>query len=167
MAHTNDNYLYLMSNLAFSSFLQFNRIKCPKKREEKCSFHGTNYASNYISSKVLALNEILMSWWNNVHDFWQGGALRSEQWRSKVDSLLVVIAVDSFRGGLVSDERSMLQQKEPAATSADLQLAALRALLASFLSYARVRPPFLAQGLELFRRGMMYGNLALIIAFFI
>ena len=50
----------------------------------------------------------------------------------------------------------------PLQSSADLQPAALHALLAS----ARVRPPFLAQGLELFHRGMMYNNLAIIIAFF-
>lgn len=54
----------------------------------------------------------------------------------------------------------------PLQSSADLQPAALHALLASFLSYARVRPPFLAQGLELFHRGMMYNNLAIIFAFF-
>ncbi|XP_020226610.1 proline-, glutamic acid- and leucine-rich protein 1 [Cajanus cajan] len=81
------------------------------------------------------------------------GALKSEPWRSKVDSLLIVVAMDSFKEGPVSEETSMFQQKEPAATATDLQLAALRALLVSFLSFARVRPPYLAQGLELFRRG--------------
>ncbi|TKY64039.1 Proline-, glutamic acid- and leucine-rich protein 1 [Spatholobus suberectus] len=81
------------------------------------------------------------------------GSLKSEPWRSKVDGLLIVIAMDSFKEGSVSEETSVFQQKEPAATATDLQLAALRALLVSFLSFARVRPPYLAQGLELFRRG--------------
>ncbi|KAH1204680.1 hypothetical protein GmHk_16G045570 [Glycine max] len=81
------------------------------------------------------------------------GALKSEPWRSKVDSLLIVTAMDSFKEGSVGEERSVFQQKEPAATTTDLQLAALRALLVSFLSFARVRPPYLAQGLELFRKG--------------
>ncbi|XP_057454758.1 uncharacterized protein LOC130746223 [Lotus japonicus] len=81
------------------------------------------------------------------------GALRSERWRQKVDSLLMDIANDSFKEGPSSEEISVLQQKDPAATAADLQLAALRALLASFLSFARVRPPYISQGLGLFRRG--------------
>ncbi|CAJ1950342.1 unnamed protein product [Sphenostylis stenocarpa] len=81
------------------------------------------------------------------------GALKSEPWRSKVDSLLIVIAMDSFKEGTVGEELSVVQLKEPAANVSDLQLAALRALLVSFLSFARVRPPHLSQGLELFCRG--------------
>ncbi|KOM29475.1 hypothetical protein LR48_Vigan707s000700 [Vigna angularis] len=81
------------------------------------------------------------------------GALKSEPWRSKIDSLLIVIATDSFKEGTVGEEFSVLHLKEPAATATDLQLAALRALLASFLSFARGRPPYLSEGLELFRRG--------------
>lgn len=83
--------------------------------------------------------------------FLQAGALKSEQWRSKVDSLLIAIAMDSFREGSSSEEINVFQKKDPAATATDLQLAALRALLASFLSASR--PPYLSQGLELFRRG--------------
>ncbi|KAI5421942.1 uncharacterized protein LOC127076040 [Lathyrus oleraceus] len=79
------------------------------------------------------------------------GSLKSEQWRSKVDSLLIAIAMDSFREGSPSEEINVFQKKDPAATATDLQLAALRALLASFLSASR--PPYLSQGLELFRRG--------------
>ncbi|KAK8464934.1 hypothetical protein PHAVU_010G110700 [Phaseolus vulgaris] len=73
------------------------------------------------------------------------GALKSAPWRSKLDSLLIVIATDSFKEGTVSEE--------PAATVTDLQLAALRTLQASFLSFIRERPPYFSQGLELFRRG--------------
>ncbi|CAK8565723.1 unnamed protein product [Lathyrus sativus] len=79
------------------------------------------------------------------------GALKSEQLRSKVDSLLIAIAMDSFREGSSNEEINVFQKKDPAATATDLQLAALRALLASFLSASR--PPYLSQGLELFRRG--------------
>ncbi|XP_054782136.1 uncharacterized protein LOC129289400 isoform X2 [Prosopis cineraria] len=81
------------------------------------------------------------------------GSLKSEQWRSKVDNLLIVIAVDSFKEGWVREEVAMSQKTLPSATFADLQLAALRALLASFLSISRAPPPYLAQGLELFHRG--------------
>ena len=58
---------------------------------------------------------------------------------------MIVIATDSFKEGTVSEE--------PTATVTDLQLAALRALLASFLSFIQERPPYFSQGLELFRRG--------------
>ncbi|KAF7801450.1 proline-, glutamic acid- and leucine-rich protein 1 [Senna tora] len=81
------------------------------------------------------------------------GGLRSEKWKSKVDDLLIVIAIDSFEEGWANEEITMFGRKESDATSADLQLAALRALLASFLSFSQARPPHLAQGLELFRRG--------------
>ncbi|RDX78305.1 hypothetical protein CR513_41444, partial [Mucuna pruriens] len=81
------------------------------------------------------------------------GALKFEPWRSKVDSLLIVIAMDSFKEGSVSRETSVFQQKEPAATALDLQHAALPAILVPFLSFARVQPPCLAQGLEIFCRG--------------
>jgi hypothetical protein len=59
--------------------------------------------------------------------------------------------MDSFREGSSSEEINGFQKKDPAATAADFQHAALRALLASFLSVSR--PPYLSQGLELFRRG--------------
>lgn len=86
------------------------------------------------------------------YNFWQAGGLRSEKWRSEVDDLLIAIAVDSFEEGF-NEEISMFGKKESAATSADFQLAALRALLASFLSFSQTRPPHLSQGLELFHRG--------------
>jgi hypothetical protein len=101
--------------------------------------------------EIIILFSILNGLHNSFINFLQAGALKSEQWRSKVDSLLIVIAMDSFREGSSSEEINGFQKKDPAATAADLQLAALRALLASFLSVSR--PPYLSQGLELFRRG--------------
>ncbi|KAF8390224.1 hypothetical protein HHK36_024749 [Tetracentron sinense] len=83
-----------------------------------------------------------------------GGALRSECWRSNVDLLLVTVATNACDGGWVIEEKSTFAlSDEPTSTRADFQLAALCALLASLLSPTRVRPPYLSQGLELFRRG--------------
>ncbi|EEF41201.1 conserved hypothetical protein [Ricinus communis] len=82
-----------------------------------------------------------------------GGALKSESWRSKVEKLLITLAADSCKGGWSSEERTAFLPNGVASTYADLQLAVLRALLASLLSPSRVRPPHLAQSLELFHRG--------------
>jgi hypothetical protein len=89
----------------------------------------------------------------NVLYFSQGGALRSEHWQSNVDVLLIMTATNSLEVGWVSEEKSIFQFNEPTTIWVDFELAALRALLASLLSSVRVRPPYLAQGLELFRRG--------------
>ncbi|KAJ0988331.1 hypothetical protein J5N97_006687 [Dioscorea zingiberensis] len=81
-----------------------------------------------------------------------GGSLRSEFWRSDVDFLLITVATNACDAGWASEEKLALPS-EPASSLADYQLAALEALLASLLSTAHVRPPYLSQGLELFRRG--------------
>ncbi|GAB4836284.1 hypothetical protein Ancab_001200 [Ancistrocladus abbreviatus] len=83
-----------------------------------------------------------------------GGASGSDSWRSSVDNLLITVAMDTCRMGLVLDEEnSLLLNYVPKATWADLQLAALRALLASLLAPSRARPPHLSISLDLFRRG--------------
>lgn len=82
-----------------------------------------------------------------------GGALRSESWRSNVDHLLITTATNSLKGRSSSEEKNIFQPNEPTAAWVDFQLTALRALLASLLSSVHVRPPYLAQGLELFRKG--------------
>ncbi|KAM3732952.1 hypothetical protein ACB098_11G097400 [Castanea mollissima] len=82
-----------------------------------------------------------------------GGALRSESWRSDVDLLLIKTATNSLKWGWASEEKNIFQQNEPTGIWVDFQLAALRALLSSLLSSVRVRPPYLSQSLELFRRG--------------
>lgn len=81
-----------------------------------------------------------------------GGALRSDSWRRRVDHLLIEVATNAFRMGWTHDGKPFLPQ-EPKVTWEDFQLAALHALLASLLSPAGTRPPYLAQGLELFRKG--------------
>lgn len=83
-----------------------------------------------------------------------GGALGANSWRSTVDRLLIAVATNSCKGGWAKEENHGNTLKWPAPTMADFQIAALKSLLASLLSPARYRPPYLAQGLVLFRRGM-------------
>ncbi|XP_010257020.1 PREDICTED: proline-, glutamic acid- and leucine-rich protein 1-like isoform X2 [Nelumbo nucifera] len=83
-----------------------------------------------------------------------GGALRSESWRSNLDLLLITVATNAYDGEWANEEKGIsVLSFEPNCTWAEFQLAALRALLASFLSPSRVRPRYLSDGLELFRRG--------------
>ncbi|XP_050212962.1 uncharacterized protein LOC126664559 [Mercurialis annua] len=102
--------------------------------------------TNSISVKIAALGtlEALLT---------VGGALRSESWRSKVENLLISMASDYCKDGWASDEINIFLSDGLASTYADLQLAVLRALLASILSPSHVRPPHLARSLELFSRG--------------
>lgn len=82
----------------------------------------------------------------------QAGAMRSDGWRSNIDRLLITVATNACKVGW-ADKNSTVVYGEATPIWAEFQLAALRALLASLLSPGRVRPPHLAQGLELFRRG--------------
>ncbi|KDP35790.1 hypothetical protein JCGZ_10426 [Jatropha curcas] len=82
-----------------------------------------------------------------------GGALRSESWRSKVDHILITMAEDSCKSGWTTEDRNTFLPSGPTSMRAELQLAIFRALLVSLLSPSLVRPPHLAQSLELFRRG--------------
>ncbi|KAG2672395.1 hypothetical protein I3760_13G038900 [Carya illinoinensis] len=105
-----------------------------------------NHSISPISVRVAALEALEAL-------FTVGGALRSESWRSNVDLLLINTATSSLEGKWASEENHSFQPNEPTSIWVDFQLAALRALLASLLSSVHVRPPYLAQGLELFRRG--------------
>ncbi|XP_039124544.1 proline-, glutamic acid- and leucine-rich protein 1 [Dioscorea cayenensis subsp. rotundata] len=82
-----------------------------------------------------------------------GGSLRSEFWRSDVDLLLITVTTNACDAGWASEGKLTLPTDQPASSRADFQLASLKALLASLLSSAHVRPPYLSQGLELFCRG--------------
>ncbi|KAL5801916.1 hypothetical protein ACOSQ3_033548 [Xanthoceras sorbifolium] len=101
-----------------------------------------------ISVKIAALEvlEVLLS---------VGGGLRFEAWRPDVDLLLYYLAADSCKDGWAYEENSTFLSNEPIVTSADYQLAALRALLTSLLSPSRSRRLYLAQGFELFRKGKL------------
>ncbi|KAL5992130.1 hypothetical protein ACLOJK_013045 [Asimina triloba] len=80
------------------------------------------------------------------------GALISDDLRSKADYCLITVAADSIDGRWLNEERRTTSDVLTP-NRAEFQLAALSALLASLLSSTRVRPPYLSQGLELFRRG--------------
>ncbi|KAJ0101543.1 hypothetical protein Patl1_05894 [Pistacia atlantica] len=82
-----------------------------------------------------------------------GGGLRSESWRPAVDFLLISLATDCCKERWGNEGKGTSAPSGPAVTLADLQLSALRALLASLLSPSRGRPPYLARAFELFRRG--------------
>lgn len=82
-----------------------------------------------------------------------GGASKSESWRSSIDSLLIKIATNSCKGGWGNEENNIFLPHESTSIWTDFQLSSLRALLASLLAPTRVRPPYLSQGLELFRKG--------------
>ncbi|KAK2634255.1 hypothetical protein Ddye_029047 [Dipteronia dyeriana] len=99
-----------------------------------------------ISVKIATLEvlEVLLS---------VGGGLRFEAWRPDVDLLLFTLATDSCKDGWAYEENSTFLSNEPIITWADYQLATLRAFFTSLLSPSRIRPLYLAQGLELFRKG--------------
>ncbi|XVF41312.1 hypothetical protein PTKIN_Ptkin01aG0270500 [Pterospermum kingtungense] len=99
-----------------------------------------------ITVKIAALDtlEVLLT---------VGGASKSESWRSSIDSLLIKTATNSCKGGWGNEEDNIFLPHESTSIWTDFQLSSLRALLASFLAPTCVRPPYLSQGLELFRRG--------------
>ncbi|KAK9282790.1 hypothetical protein L1049_011011 [Liquidambar formosana] len=105
-----------------------------------------NYPTTPTSVKIAALEalEALLT---------VGGASRSECWRTNVDFLLITIATSACKVGWADEETDIFLLDKHASCWANFQLVSLRALLASLLSPARVCPPYLAQGLELFRRG--------------
>ncbi|XP_076946978.1 uncharacterized protein LOC143618766 isoform X2 [Bidens hawaiensis] len=82
-----------------------------------------------------------------------GGASGSNSWRPSVDSLVITVATDACKGGLVKPANDIYNSHNSSSTWADFQLASLRALLASLLSPGRIRLPYLAHGLELYRKG--------------
>ncbi|KAK5826565.1 hypothetical protein PVK06_021490 [Gossypium arboreum] len=107
-----------------------------------------------ITVKIAALDtlEVLLT---------VGGASKSESWRSSIDGLLMKTAINSCKRGWGNLESNIFLPHESASVWADFQLSSLRALLTSFLAPARVRPPYLSQGLELFRRGKQEAGMKL------
>ncbi|TYI24004.1 hypothetical protein ES332_A06G203700v1 [Gossypium tomentosum] len=107
-----------------------------------------------ITVKIAALDtlEVLLT---------VGAASKSESWRSSIDGLLMKTAINSCKRGWGNLESNIFLPHESASVWADFQLSSLRALLTSFLAPARVRPPYLSQGLELFRRGKQEAGMKL------
>ncbi|KAG8490313.1 hypothetical protein CXB51_015448 [Gossypium anomalum] len=107
-----------------------------------------------ITVKIAALDtlEVLLT---------VGAASKSESWRSSIDSLLMKTAINSCKRGWGNLESNIFLPHESASVWADFQFSSLRALLTSFLAPARVRPAYLSQGLELFRRGKQEAGMKL------
>ncbi|XP_022681503.1 uncharacterized protein LOC101761096 isoform X3 [Setaria italica] len=80
------------------------------------------------------------------------GGLFNGSWRSEMDLLLIDVATKAcYKAGMY--EQSPPWTEDPSIS--DFQLAAFRALLASFLSTHHERPLYLEEGLELFNRGKL------------
>ncbi|KAG0632018.1 hypothetical protein M758_1G298300 [Ceratodon purpureus] len=88
-----------------------------------------------------------------------GGALLPDRWRAEVDAVLASVAMAAATGsisaGFASEEDINFMEGTSIASSSsgDFQVAAYQALLASLLSPCCHRPPYLAQGLAVFRNG--------------
>ncbi|XP_010694706.1 uncharacterized protein LOC104907471 isoform X3 [Beta vulgaris subsp. vulgaris] len=81
-----------------------------------------------------------------------GGALRCDAWRRRIDDLMIEVATNACSGGWTHDDK-LFHCKETRGAWEGFQLVALRALLASLLSPAGYRSPYLSKGLELFHKG--------------
>ncbi|KAL3676981.1 hypothetical protein R1sor_026929 [Riccia sorocarpa] len=86
-----------------------------------------------------------------------GGALLPDRWRAEVDAVLASVAMGAATGtaSLIFEEDSTYLDGGAPGSSAAFQVAAYRALLSSLLSPCCHRPPYLAQGLAIFRKGRL------------
>lgn len=85
-----------------------------------------------------------------------GGSLRSDHWRTEVDSVVANVALVASAGALSPSlvfEDTSCKGESLAFASGSFQLAAYKAFLASILSPCTHRPPFLSQALSVFRKG--------------
>lgn len=92
----------------------------------------------------------------------QGGALLPDRWRAEVDAVLASVAMGAATGtaSLIFDEDSTYMDGGAPVSSGAFQVAAYRALLSSLLSPCCHRPPYLAQGLAIFRKGARHRHLS-------
>ncbi|XP_010549501.1 PREDICTED: proline-, glutamic acid- and leucine-rich protein 1 isoform X2 [Tarenaya hassleriana] len=111
-----------------------------------------NHPSSPLSLKIAALEalETLLT---------IGGAFGSESWRANIDSLLMAAASNACNSGWADAYSTRFLPSESILGPVEFQLASLRALLASLLSPSRLRPAFLAEGLELFRIGKLQSEM--------
>jgi hypothetical protein len=82
-----------------------------------------------------------------------GGALLPDRWRTEVDAVLASVAMAAATGTISASTFFEEDCSYLEALSGEFQVAAYQALLASLLSPCCHRPPFLAQGLSIFRNG--------------
>ncbi|XP_010478406.1 PREDICTED: proline-, glutamic acid- and leucine-rich protein 1-like isoform X1 [Camelina sativa] len=111
-----------------------------------------NHSSSPITLKIASLEalETLLT---------IGGALGSDSWRERVDNLLMTTATSACEGRWANTETYHCLPNKSTTDLDEFQLAALRAFLASLVSPSRVRPAFLAEGLELFRTGKLQAGM--------
>ena len=79
--------------------------------------------------------------------------MRFGSWRANIDAILISVVIDSVHERWANERNGMSLANGQMSVTEKLQLAALRALLASLLSQTHVRPPNIAKSLELFQRG--------------
>ena len=86
-----------------------------------------------------------------------GGALRSDHWREEVDLVLITVATNSsvnLSTLQFSDEENVSCFEDATSfTTMDFYLVEYKSLLSPLLSPCCHRPPYLSQGIALFRRG--------------
>ncbi|CAN8290664.1 unnamed protein product [Cochlearia groenlandica] len=113
-----------------------------------------DHSSSPISLKIAALEalETLLV---------IGGALGSDSWRERVDNLLMATATNACEGKWANAVSYHCLPNKSNTDLVEYQLTALRAFLASLVSPSRVRPAFLAEGLELFQTGKIQGEIKL------
>ncbi|EOA39675.1 hypothetical protein CARUB_v10008316mg [Capsella rubella] len=111
-----------------------------------------NHSSSPITLKIASLEalETLLT---------IGGAFGSDSWRERVDNLLMTTATNACEGRWANSETYHFFPNKSTTDLVEFQLAALRAFLASLVSPSRVRPAFLAEGLELFRTGKLQAGM--------
>ncbi|CAE5958881.1 unnamed protein product [Arabidopsis arenosa] len=111
-----------------------------------------NHSRSPISLKIASLEalETLLT---------IGGALGSDSWRERVDNLLLTTATNACEGRWANAETYQCLPNKSTTDLVEFQLAALRAFSASLVSPSRVRPAFLAEGLELFRTGKLQAGM--------
>ncbi|KAG0477926.1 hypothetical protein HPP92_012645 [Vanilla planifolia] len=80
-----------------------------------------------------------------------GGSFRSENWRHDVDFLVFTVAKNACDAGWANEDKFPILSGE--SSHVNFQLTALEVLLSSLISPTLNRPPYLSQGLDLFRRG--------------
>lgn len=95
----------------------------------------------------------------NMWSVLQGGALSCDSWRRRMDDLMIEVATNACKGGWTHFEKHF-HCMDTRVNWEDFQLVALRALLASILSPAGYRPPYLSKGLSLFLKGNYYRNVS-------
>uniref|UniRef100_A0A7N0RHJ0 Pre-rRNA-processing protein RIX1 N-terminal domain-containing protein n=1 Tax=Kalanchoe fedtschenkoi TaxID=63787 RepID=A0A7N0RHJ0_KALFE len=133
-------------------------VPCNRKRKHSAAAESRDQQHSRVGFEVKAPSAASLSVMIAALEALQallsaGGVSKDDNLQSQVDNLLMAVANAACKGGWAKEVVDTDSPNMHASTWADFQLASLKALKTSFLSSTRVRPPHLAQGLELFRRG--------------